>query len=52
MRLLGAEPVEAIFVDDFIENVNAARELGMVGVHFQGPEQVVAEVSRLLNAGG
>jgi putative hydrolase of the HAD superfamily len=32
-----AQPHEAVFVDDFIENVDAARALGIQGVHFQEP---------------
>jgi epoxide hydrolase-like predicted phosphatase len=34
---LGVAPAEAIFVDDFIENVEAARRLGMQAVHFVEP---------------
>lgn len=33
----GVEPGEAVFVDDFIENVEAARRIGMQAVHFQDP---------------
>lgn len=32
-----AQPHEAVFVDDFIENVDAARALGIQGVHFLEP---------------
>ena len=35
---LNVEPNEAIFVDDFSENVVAARMLGMTGVHFADPQ--------------
>lgn len=31
---LNVQPAEAVFVDDFIENVQAARALGLTGVHF------------------
>jgi epoxide hydrolase-like predicted phosphatase len=34
---LGVEPGETVFVDDFIENVEAARALGMAAVHFTDP---------------
>ena len=34
---LSVEPNEAIFVDDFSENVVAAWALGMTGVHFADP---------------
>lgn len=33
---LGVEPSEAVFVDDYYENVEAARELGLTGIHFRG----------------
>lgn len=37
LERLGVSPSEAIFVDDFIENVQAARRLGMHAVHFVDP---------------
>jgi epoxide hydrolase-like predicted phosphatase len=39
LERLGISPQEAIFVDDFIENVEAARRLGMQAVRFIDPEQ-------------
>ncbi len=45
---LGAQPAEAVFVDDFIENIEAAQALGMHGVHFRSPAQAVAELHSLL----
>ena len=41
---LNVEPNEAIFVDDFSENVAAARVLGMTGVHFADPQQARREL--------
>jgi putative hydrolase of the HAD superfamily len=41
---LGLSPPEAVFVDDFIENVEAARRLGMGGVHFVEPDQARDEL--------
>jgi putative hydrolase of the HAD superfamily len=35
---LGVHPREAVFVDDFSENVVAAQALGMAGVHFADPQ--------------
>jgi HAD superfamily hydrolase (TIGR01509 family) len=43
----GAEPGEAVFVDDFIENVEAARVLGIHGVHFQQPGATLALLAEL-----
>jgi HAD superfamily hydrolase (TIGR01509 family) len=37
LERLGVAPSQAIFVDDFIENVEAARQLGMRAVHFVDP---------------
>lgn len=39
LERLGISPSEAIFVDDFIENVEAARRLGMQVLHFVDPDQ-------------
>ncbi len=36
LERLGLAPEEAAFVDDWRPNVEAARSLGMVGVHFRG----------------
>ena len=41
---LGVEPEEAIFVDDFIENIEGARRLGMLGIHFKNTEQALGEL--------
>jgi epoxide hydrolase-like predicted phosphatase len=37
LERLGIAPAEAVFVDDFIHNVEAARQLGMHAVHFVDP---------------
>ena len=39
----------AIFVDDFLENLEGARVLGMSTVHFRDPAKAVAEIEALLN---
>lgn len=43
----GACPSEAIFVDDFAENVDGARAIGMLGLHFSDPADACAELRRL-----
>ena len=48
LAALAAKPDEAIFVDDFIENIHAANALGMKAIHFQSAEQALAEVKQLL----
>lgn len=45
---LDVAPHEAIFVDDFEENVEAARALGIEAVHFTSPEALMAELSSLI----
>lgn len=49
LERLGVAPKEAVFVDDFIENVEAARSQGMLGIHFTGPEQTRSELNKLLD---
>jgi putative hydrolase of the HAD superfamily len=44
----GCQPGEAVFIDDFIENVRAARQLGIHGIHFRTVEQTLDELSNLL----
>jgi putative hydrolase of the HAD superfamily len=43
----GARAEEAIFVDDVLENVLAARRLGMEGVHFVDPTAALADLAGL-----
>jgi len=46
---LGVAPIESVFVDDFIENVEAARSEGLYGIHFKGPDQARSELIELLD---
>lgn len=39
-------PEEAIFIDDSLENVDAARRLGLHGLHFQGARVLRAELRK------
>jgi epoxide hydrolase-like predicted phosphatase len=43
----GAQPEEAVFVDDVAANIEGARQLGMVGIHFRNSEQAIAELAAL-----
>jgi putative hydrolase of the HAD superfamily len=52
LRLCSTEPEEAIFVDDFIENIEAANLLGIHGVLFKNAKQAMADVTALLNHKG
>jgi epoxide hydrolase-like predicted phosphatase len=44
---LGVQPHEAVFVDDFIENVEGARAVGMPAIHYQPGLDVGAELAKL-----
>lgn len=43
----GAAPERCLFVDDRLENVEAAVALGMTGVHFRGPADLEAALAFL-----
>jgi len=46
---LGAKPEESVFVDDVPANVEAARLLGMHGIHFTQPHLALEELKYLIN---
>ena len=46
---LGVAPQESVFVDDFIENVEAARAAGLYAIHFQDSDQARIELKTLLD---
>ena len=48
LEQLGVSPGEAVFVDDFDENVEGARVVGMSAIHFRDPESALAELKSLL----
>jgi epoxide hydrolase-like predicted phosphatase len=48
LQRLDVGPAEAVFVDDFSENVEAARDLGMYAVHFHSRNQAIAELQALM----
>lgn len=45
---LGVEPQEAVFIDDVLENIKAARAAGLRGIHFQSRAQTLAELEGML----
>jgi putative hydrolase of the HAD superfamily len=49
LEALDARPEESIFVDDFAENVEAARALGMCGIQFKEPERALTKLKQLLD---
>jgi putative hydrolase of the HAD superfamily len=49
LQRLGVQPHEAIFLDDFVENIHAANALGLIGVHFQSSAQAQRDIRALLD---
>lgn len=45
---LDVQPQETIFVDDLIENIEAAQKIGIHAIHFQNTAQVISEVGQML----
>lgn len=52
LQTLGVDAREAVFVDDFAQNVEGAHNLGMHGVHFRSREQALSELNALLKRQG
>jgi len=52
LERLGVEANKAVFLDDFIENVDGARQVGMQAIHFQSREQALGELGALLKQDG
>lgn len=48
LEALDLKPEETVFVDDFLHNIEAARKLGMHGIHFQSKAQAMGELRKLL----
>ncbi len=48
LERLGVQPAEAVFVDDFIENVEGARAVGMHAIHFRQAETALEELKLIL----
>jgi len=45
---LGVKPEEAIFVDDFLHNIEGCQNVGMHGVHFKNPGQAMDAIKAIL----
>jgi epoxide hydrolase-like predicted phosphatase len=45
---LGAAGADIVFVDDMLENIDAALRLGWSGVHFQSTDQAIEEIESAL----
>lgn len=51
LERLGVPPEAAVFVDDLPENVQAARELGIYGIHFRDTMGTLRQLQEWLNGG-
>ena len=49
IETLKQDPSELIFIDDFIENVEAARKAGLNAIHFRNREQALADLVEYLD---
>ena len=49
LERLGVQPGEAVFIDDTMENVEAARKLGLHGILFTTAEELEKELNLLLH---
>lgn len=47
LKTYAIRPEEAVFLDDTLANVEAARALGIHGIHFQNQEQAIEELRAL-----
>jgi putative hydrolase of the HAD superfamily len=45
---LGVQPAEAVFIDDFLRNVDGARAVGMQVIQFLDPQQTMQDLDELL----
>jgi len=50
INALDDEPSTMVFVDDFLENIVAAREAGINAIHFRSPEQALMELAEYLDS--
>jgi 2-haloacid dehalogenase len=41
------DPRKALFIDDNLKNIEAAKTLGLTTIHFQSPEQLTIELEKL-----
>jgi len=50
LEALETAPGNAVFIDDFIENINGAEAVGMKGIHFTGREETIMKLNTLLTS--
>ena len=45
------KPNEAVFVDDFLINIEGCEKVGMKGIHFKDPKSALKQLKKLLSTG-
>jgi epoxide hydrolase-like predicted phosphatase len=48
LEQFGVKPNEAVFVDDFLINIEGCEKVGMKGIHFKDPESTLRQLKKLL----
>src|ERR1044071_7041825 len=51
LEQFGVKPNEAVFVDDFLINVEGAEKVGIKAIHFKDPESALKQLKKLLSTG-
>lgn len=51
LEQLGVSPNEAVFVDDFLINIEGCEKVGIKGIHFQDPDSTLQQLQKLLSTG-
>ncbi len=49
LEIIGCAPEEVVFIDDFIDNVEGARIIGIHGLMFTGPQQAITSLNEVLS---
>jgi len=47
LERIGLSAAECVFIDDSAKNISAARQLGLIGIQFESPEQLTDELRAL-----
>jgi len=48
-KYTSALPLEVVFIDDIAQNVASAQKYGLKAIHFQNPQQLISDLSKILN---
>src|SRR5215211_2903156 len=51
LEQFGMSPNEAVFVDDFLVNIEGCEKVGIKGIHFQDPQSAMQQLKKLLSTG-